>query len=66
MLAKVKKQLGTATRTIEATETRTRAMERSLRGVEELPAEEANKILSLPAINDEEDYEFEETDLETK
>ncbi len=64
VLAKVKKQLGTATRTIEATETRTRAMERSLRAVEELPAEEANKVLSLPDFSNEEDYELEETDFD--
>ena len=48
-LAQVKKQLNTASTTIGKTETRTRAMERKLRGVEVLPEEEAAKLLELPA-----------------
>ncbi len=40
VLAKVKKQLNTASRTIDQTEVRTRAMERKLRSVEQLPAAE--------------------------
>ncbi len=47
VLAKVKKQLHTAEKTIGDTETRTRAMKRRLREVEELPAESAAEILNL-------------------
>ena len=47
VLAKVKKQLHTAEKTIGDTETRTRAMKRKLREVEELPAESAAEILNL-------------------
>ncbi|KAA9129684.1 DNA recombination protein RmuC [Marinihelvus fidelis] len=47
VLAKVKKQLNTASKTIDQTEVRTRAMERKLREVEHLPTEEANEILAL-------------------
>ena len=49
VLAQVKRQLNTASTTIGKTETRTRAMERKLRGVEVLPEEEASKLLELPA-----------------
>lgn len=48
VLAQVKRQLNTASTTIGRTETRTRAMERKLRGVEVLPEEEASKLLELP------------------
>lgn len=47
VLAKVKKQLHSAERCIGDTETRSRAMERRLREVEELPAESAAVILNL-------------------
>lgn len=47
VLAKVKKQLHTAEKTIGDTEVRTRAMKRKLREVEELPAESAAEILNL-------------------
>src|SRR5579863_897857 len=50
MLDKVKRQLNTASRTIEQTGVRTRALERRLRSVEHLPKEEATKILELPAL----------------
>jgi DNA recombination protein RmuC len=56
VLAKVKKQLDTAGRTIESTGARTRAMERKLREVEELPLAEAQDLLGLNAellVNDE-------------
>ncbi len=46
-LAKVKKQIDTASKSIESTETRTRAMERKLRSVEQLPEEEAADVLTL-------------------
>ncbi len=50
-LEKVKRQLNTASRTIEETEVRTRAMERKLRSVEQLPEEEAARLLQVPAAN---------------
>ncbi len=49
VLDKVKRQLNTATKTIEETGVRTRVMERRLRAVEELPEEEASALLELPA-----------------
>jgi DNA recombination protein RmuC len=49
VLAKVKRQLDTAGRTIEETGVRTRALERKLRQVEELPGEQAELVLGLPA-----------------
>jgi len=48
VLTKVQRQLNTASNTIEQTGMRTRAMERKLRAVEELPAEETAEILELP------------------
>jgi DNA recombination protein RmuC len=53
VLDKVKRQLSTASRTIEETGRRTRAMERRLRAVEELPEEESRVILELEPIEDE-------------
>ena len=47
VLDKVKRQLDTAGRTIEETGVRTRAMERKLRGVEQLPDAEAELVLDL-------------------
>ena len=49
VLDTVKRQLNTASRTIEETGVRTRAMERRLRSVEQLPEKEATRILELPA-----------------
>jgi DNA recombination protein RmuC len=49
VLDKVKRQLSTASRTIEETGVRTRAMERRLRSVEQLREEEATRILEMPA-----------------
>ncbi len=48
VLSKVKRQLGTATKTIDEAETRTRAMERKLRTVQELPDDDADALLQLP------------------
>jgi DNA recombination protein RmuC len=48
VLTKVKRQLGTATRTIDEAETRTRVMERKLRSVEQLPEGDAGSVLELP------------------
>ncbi len=47
VLAKVKKQLATASNTIESTERRTRAMARTLREVEQLPGAESDELLEL-------------------
>ena len=53
VLDKLGNQLKTAQNTINATGQRTRAMERKLRSVEELPAEESRTILDLPSAEDE-------------
>ena len=54
VLDKVKKQLATASNTIDQTQTRTRAMARRLRKVEQLPSDESDELLEfLP----EDEYE---------
>jgi len=53
VMDKVKRQLNTASRTIDESGVRTRAMERKLRSVEQLPDEEAARILELPAADEE-------------
>jgi len=50
VLAKVKKQLNTASKTIDQPSVRTRAMERKLRSVEQLPGSESLEILALPDL----------------
>ncbi len=55
VLGKVKKQLGTASRTIDEAETRTRAMERKLRSVQELPEDDTEALLQLPGLPQEEE-----------
>lgn len=62
VLDKVKRQLNTASRTIEETGVRTRAMERQLRSVEQLREEEATRILELSAPTEE--LEIQEVDVE--
>ncbi len=52
VLEKVKRQLTAASNTIEATETRSRAMERRLRSVEQMPESEAAQLLNLPRNTD--------------
>ncbi|MCC6909102.1 MAG: DNA recombination protein RmuC [Phycisphaerales bacterium] len=47
VIQKVKKKLQEASNTVEAAESRTRVMNRKLRGVEELPAREAAGVLEL-------------------
>jgi DNA recombination protein RmuC len=47
VLARVKRQLETAGRTLDETGVRTRAMERRLRSVEALPADAATEVLEL-------------------
>jgi DNA recombination protein RmuC len=54
VLDKVQKQLGTASRTIDQAGVRTRAMERKLRSVEQLPESDSREVLELPSGNDEE------------
>lgn len=53
VLDKVKRQLSTASNTIDKTSARTRAMARKLRSVEELPHPEAARILELAATEEE-------------
>jgi DNA recombination protein RmuC len=53
VLTKVKRQLETASRTIDETGVRTRAMERKLRAVEQLPDAEAERVLDLAGAVDE-------------
>jgi len=48
VLEKVKRQLGTVSRTISQAETRTRVMEGKLRSVQQLPEAEAEDLLQLP------------------
>ncbi|HJV60602.1 MAG TPA: DNA recombination protein RmuC [Albitalea sp.] len=59
VLAKTKKKLDEATRTIDAAEVRTRAMARSLRGVEALPDARAQAL--LPGLQAEVPEDDEET-----
>ena len=63
ILDRVKRQLHTASRTIEETGVRSRAIERRLRSVEKLPEPEALEILALPLAGeeDEEDAPMEGT-----
>lgn len=68
VLDKVKRQLNTASRTIEETGMRSRAMEKKLRSVEQLPEAEASKILALPATGEKmevDDAEVQEEAPET-
>jgi DNA recombination protein RmuC len=50
VLDKVKKQLSAASRSIDETDVRTRALERQLRAVEQLPGVEATRVLDLPGV----------------
>jgi DNA recombination protein RmuC len=58
VLDKVKRQLETASNTIDQTEVRTRAMERKLKEVQQLPAGESEILLGL---NDEPSFEVDDT-----
>jgi DNA recombination protein RmuC len=65
VLDKVKRQLSAASRTIEKTGVRTRAMEKKLRSAELLPELEASAILQLPlAVEEPDDEGVEEPDEE--
>ena len=59
VLDKVRKQLGTATTTLEESGRRTRAMERKLRDVEELSGGEAVDVLRLPDVPEDADEDGE-------
>jgi DNA recombination protein RmuC len=61
VINKVKRQLDTASRTIDQTGVRSRVMERKLRSVEQLPEAEASKILVLPSAEGEEEVEEDDT-----
>lgn len=63
VLSTLKKQLARASKTVDQTGVRTRAMERKLRQVEQLPAVESESLLQLPAI-DVVDEEFDDGELE--
>jgi DNA recombination protein RmuC len=62
VLEKVKRQLSAARNTIEQTGVRSRAMERKLRSVEQLPGSEASAILELASANIP-DVEMDQSDL---
>lgn len=53
VLDKVRRQLNTASRTIEETSVRSRAMEKRLRSVEQLPEAESSSILALPEVGNQ-------------
>jgi len=55
VLEKVKRQLSTASDTIDKTQVRTRAMVKKLRSVEQLPPAEAGEILQLAGYDDHEE-----------
>jgi len=57
VLAKTKKKLDEASKTIDAAEVRTRAMTRQLRGVEQLPEHRAQQLLPGLLTDDEADAE---------
>jgi len=66
-LDKVKNQINTVSKTLDDTSTRTRAMERSLRQVEENPAGQAEGILGINAklldVESESENDGKETDI---
>ena len=53
MLEKVRKQINTASKTLDQTAVRTRAMERTLRDVTQLPGQAVEEVLQLPAAENE-------------
>jgi DNA recombination protein RmuC len=66
VLDKVKRQLSTASQTIEETGRRSRAMERKLRLVGQLPEAEASAILALPVVANEVEAEGSELEVEAE
>jgi DNA recombination protein RmuC len=59
VLEKVKKKLGEATNTIDQVNTRRRAIDRKLRGVEAMPLEAADRLLGVAALEVEAEAEAE-------
>jgi len=57
VLDKLKRQLHTASATIEKTGVRSRAMQKRLNSVTELPALEASKILSMSGLIEDEIFQ---------
>ena len=55
VLERANSQLGTVQKSIEAAGVRTRAIERQLRKVEELPADDARRLLGEEAVDDDGD-----------
>jgi len=67
VLDKVKRQLNTASRTIEETETRTRVMERKLRNVGQLSGADAAEIVQLKApLGDADDFDESQAEEESE
>ena len=66
VLDKVKRQLNTASRTIEETGVRSRVIQKRLRSIEQLPEAEASAILALPAVGNEVEGEDSEEDEQAK
>jgi len=61
VLDKIKRQVSTVSNSLDETTTRTRAMERKLRTVEELPHDQAQSLLELPDTVSESDAIEEDT-----
>lgn len=57
VLEKVERQLNTASKTLSLTTTRTRALERRLRTVDQLPESDAAELLALETLRPEDDEE---------
>lgn len=66
VLNKLKRQLNTASRTIDETGVRSRAMQRKLSSVEQLPEAEASEVLELPATGEEVESEQLEVEAEAE
>jgi len=64
VLDKVKKQLNTASNTIEETATRTRVMQRSLKNVEAIPMSKAAELLELGELSGAADEEIQNGELQ--
>ena len=64
MLKKVKRQLNTASNTIDETGVRTRAMEKKLRDVEQLPGDASKNLLGLTEEIPPESVDDDEDDVE--
>ena len=65
VLDKVKRQLDIASRTIDETGQRSRAMKKKLLAVEQLPVAEASTLLRLPSADEEVEAEDSDVDEET-